>query len=104
MAEQDHPDRPRLQRMLDEFFQRMIEEFDEYEDLDAVRDIAIDDAMLCAIMTFHDPDSGKSIEQPIMVSTSNRLYVQSGILSQCVAFHKKWNIFDIDEEEDDEEE
>ena len=82
-----HPDEPRLQRLLNEYFERLHEEVNDSDDNITASDIAIDEAMIITIIARHH--EGGIEERPVTICTSTRGFVQLGMLESAIDEQKR---------------
>jgi hypothetical protein len=101
---ESHPDRARIDKLVDGYFERMGEEFAWYADLDPNIHLAIDDAMLVTVVSFRNPDNDEVAEETVTFCTSARRYLQLGLLQAAIERQKKTMFYDEVEDDDDEEE
>lgn len=92
-----HPDQPRLQRLLDEFFERMEKEGEE-QNVDPA-DIGVDEAMFIAILTRRD-EEGEQREWPVMFATTQRRFAQLGIIRSALGRQEQETFYPDDEDDD----
>lgn len=83
-----HPDQPRLQRLLDNYFHNLYEELDDPDSDVIASDISIDEAMIITIITQRDEDDNIE-ERPVMMCTSTRGFVQLGMLETAISEQKR---------------